>query len=105
MSFAPWMNYIRAAAKSSFISGKVRKVHYKMNDGAEMLEEYSMETGILIRRAWKKRTDVLCMKPAEDDLTGIRFEWDIELGELGSMPTTGEFMVKEANTAVSLNVH
>lgn len=101
MSFEPWLNYLRTAEKASIITGKVRKVHYKMCDGAEMLEEYSMETGILIRRAWKKRTDVLCMKPADDDLN-TRFDWNIELGELPSQQSTGEFMVKESSATVSM---
>lgn len=101
MSYEPWLNYLRTAEKVSIIAGKVRKVHYKMCDGAEMLEEYSMETGILIRRAWKKQTDVLCMKPADDDLN-IRFDWNIELGELASQPITGEFVVKESSATVSM---
>lgn len=100
MSYEPWLNYLRTAEKSSIISGKVRKVHYKMTDNAEMLEEYSMDTGILMRRAWKKRTDVLCMKVADDDLSGL-LEWDIEVGDLATLPSSGEFMVKESTTAVS----
>lgn len=102
MSYEPWLNCIRNAEKSSFITGKIRKVHYKLNDGSEMLEEYSMDTGILMRRAWKKKTDVLCMKPADDNINNIMYEWNIELGELVPMPSAGDFMVKESNTAVSI---
>lgn len=101
MSFEPWLNYLRNAEKTSFITGKIRKVHYKFSDGAEMLEEYSMETGVLMRRAWKKKQDVLCMQRANDNLNKTLFNWDIELGELAPVTQTDDFMVKESNTAVS----
>lgn len=72
-----------------------------MLDRAEMLEEYSMETGILLRRAWKKGTDVLCMKLPDDELSSY-MKWDIEVGELAALPSSDEFMVKESTTAVSI---
>lgn len=100
MSFEPWLNYIKNAEKSSFISGKIRKVHYKCGDGAEMLEEYSMDTGVLMRRGWKKRNDVLCMQPAGEDANKILHNWDIELGEVISTKPSDDFLVKESNTAV-----
>lgn len=101
MSYEAWLNYIRNAEKSSFISGKIRKVHYRMTDGTEMSEEYSMDTGILMRRAWKKKNDVLCMQPEENDVNSVMFNWDIELGEIVKPTIENEFMVKESNTAVS----
>lgn len=100
MSFGPWLNYIKNAEKSSFITGKIRKVHYKCNDGAEMLEEYNMDTGVLMRRGWKKKNDVLCLQPAGDDMNKILFNWDIELGEVISTKQSEDFVVKESSAAV-----
>lgn len=105
MSFEPWLNYIKNAEKSSFITGKIRKVHYKFGDGAEMLEEYNMDTGVLMRRGWKKRNDVLCMQPAGEDVNKTLFNWDIELGEVMSTKQIDDFVVKESSTAVRLHLH
>lgn len=54
---------------SNFVLGK-RKVHYKFPGGNEMAEEYSMDTNVLLRRAWK-RNDFLCREN----------EWEIEVGD------------------------
>ncbi|EAT37224.1 AAEL010760-PA [Aedes aegypti] len=70
MSYSEWLTKIRGADKSSAIQGTVRKVHYSFPDGTEMAEEYSTETGCVLRRAWKLRSDLL----RKDD-------WEIELGE------------------------
>lgn len=72
MSFETWLNLIKSAQKTSIISGKARKIHYKFPDGREMAEEYSLETGCVLRRAWKK-TKTLTSKNYD--------EWDVELGE------------------------
>lgn len=103
MSFEPWLNYIKNAEKSSFITGKIRKVHYKFSDGAEMLEEYNMDTGVLMRRGWKKKNDVLCMQPAGEDMNKTFFNWDIELGEVISTKQSDDFVVKESSTTVKYN--
>lgn len=70
MSYVQWLAKIRGADKSSAIQGTVRKVHYNFADGTEMAEEYSTETGCVLRRAWKVRSDIL----RKDD-------WEVELGE------------------------
>lgn len=70
-----------------------------------MIEEYSMDTGVIVRRAWKKKQDVLCTQPMTDDLNKTLFNWDVELGELPSTTSKtndNDFMVKESNTAVSV---
>lgn len=64
------MNLIKSAEKASFLSGKNRKVHYKFPNGSEMAEEYSMETGVLQRRAWKKNQHLM----GEGD-------WELEVGD------------------------
>lgn len=98
MSYQSWINYIQNAEKTSCISGSIRKIHYKMKDGAEMIEEYSMNTGILIKRAWKKRRDILCMET--DDMNSVYFDWDIELGDILQPIKTDEFLVKASISEV-----
>ncbi|GAB0095625.1 Protein DPCD [Sergentomyia squamirostris] len=88
MSFVEWLNLIRAAEKSSIISNNVRKIHYTFPDGREMVEEYSLETGIVQRRAWRKKQDLR----GEPD-------WEIELGEVSKeLRIGGEFLLRESNT-------
>lgn len=70
MSYENWINLLKSAEKQSFLSGKNRKVHYKFPNGSEMAEEYSMETGVIQRRAWKKRNQLM------GEAT-----WELELGE------------------------
>ncbi|XP_031638844.1 protein DPCD [Contarinia nasturtii] len=89
MSYENWMNYIKNAEKSSFISGKIRKIYYKFNDSKEMCEEYNMETGILFRRAWKKKQNIL----STDD------GWEIELGDTISNTKDLNQIIKETNKA------
>lgn len=104
MSFERWINYIQNADKSSIISGKVRKVHYRFNDGAEMVEEYSMDTGIIIRRAWKKKQNI-DVHAGFDDLNDPLLDWDIEIGNtsvhLPEKADNSNFLVKESNTTVN----
>lgn len=61
-----------------------------------MIEEYSLETGVLLRRAWKRKHE-LRGDPG----------WEIELGD--SIPDVaraddGAFMMKESNSEVSRNL-
>uniref|UniRef100_A0A182K688 Protein DPCD n=1 Tax=Anopheles christyi TaxID=43041 RepID=A0A182K688_9DIPT len=86
MSYENWLNLIKSAEKSSIIQGTVRKVHYRFPDGREMAEEYSTETGVVLRRAWKNKSALLQKE-----------DWIIELGE--SIPTglnENEVMLKES---------
>lgn len=101
MSFERWINYIRNAEKSSIISGQIRKIHYKFKD-AEMIEEYSTETGILLRRAWKKKQNALSTQMNTNPFGGSIFDWDIELGDMFPASNDANFLVKESNTAVIL---
>ncbi|KXJ74639.1 hypothetical protein RP20_CCG013233 [Aedes albopictus] len=89
MSYVEWLTKIRNAEKSSAIQGTVRKVHYTFQDGTEMAEEYSTETGCVLRRAWKVRSDLL----RNDD-------WEIELGEPipKALKNGDEFALQEAPT-------
>uniref|UniRef100_A0A182PUS0 Protein DPCD n=1 Tax=Anopheles epiroticus TaxID=199890 RepID=A0A182PUS0_9DIPT len=88
MSYENWLNLINSADKSSIIQGTVRKVHYRFPDGREMVEEYNIETGVVVRRAWKN-TSALLQKE----------DWTIELGD--SIPEglkTNEIMMKECSS-------
>lgn len=91
MSFESWINYIQNAEKSSFCSGKIQNVHYKFTDGAEMIEEYSMETWILLRRSWKKKRNIL---------DGTFVKWDIEVGDTFQSIDDLNFILKEADISV-----
>lgn len=98
MSYKTWIDYIQKAEKTSFITKNCRRIHYKFPDNVEMIEEYSMDTGICIKRAWKKNREILCMD--NDSITNINFNWDIELGEhIHSLKST-DFALKESNTEV-----
>ncbi|KAM7356892.1 protein DPCD [Cochliomyia hominivorax] len=70
MSYENWLNYLKSAEKNSMISGKSRKIFYKFPDGQQMAEEYSLNTGVVQKRAWRK-TKQLMGEP----------EWEVELGE------------------------
>lgn len=48
----------------------LKKVHYEFNKNEEMVEEYNLDTGVLTRRAWKRKTNI-----------GGEGDWEIEIGE------------------------
>ncbi|XP_055621694.1 protein DPCD [Toxorhynchites rutilus septentrionalis] len=88
MSYVAWLSKIRSADKSSAIQGTVRKVHYSFPDGNEMIEEYSTETGVILRRAWKVRSDLL-----KND------NWSIELGDaIPKVEKNDGFLMREASS-------
>lgn len=95
MSFESWLNKIKNAEKSSVITGRSRKIHYKFADGQEMAEEYSMDTGVIQRRAWKREKTL-----------GGEPDWDIELGDkVRSLNSEDKFIVQEAVTEVSYSIY
>lgn len=47
----------------------MRKIHYKLPDGKEMVEEYNLETDVLQRRMWK----------VYDAFRGEK--WEVEIGD------------------------
>ncbi|XP_054265489.1 protein DPCD [Macrosteles quadrilineatus] len=65
-----WYRQIKAAEKTSIVQDGKRKFHYKFHDGQEMAEEYSMETNVLLRRAWKKKNPI---RGSGD--------WEVEIGD------------------------
>lgn len=95
MSYSDWINHLRNAEKTSTLNGNSRKIHYKFSDGSEMVEEYSMETGVCLRRAWKKK----------HELRGDP-DWETELGEpvrnIEEAAKETTFLVKESSSEVSI---
>lgn len=70
MTFCMWLQSIKQAEKTSFVHGNVRTVYYRFLDGREMIEEYSVETGLVLKRAWKIKSRLIRKE-----------EWQIELGD------------------------
>lgn len=96
MSFAAWLHRIQTAEKTSIISGEFRKFHYKFTDGREMAEEYSLQTGVCMRRAWRNATSLT---------KGPSAEWQLELGDVVRPlnPSATQFVVKESLTEPQLS--
>ncbi|XP_037938877.1 protein DPCD [Teleopsis dalmanni] len=100
MSYQFWIDYLNAAKKTSFISGKCRKILYEFPDGKTMAEEYSLDTGIVQRRSWKK-----CKQ-----LTGEP-EWEMEIGEIPrqigqinkNSTTVSDFILRESDSQPELS--
>lgn len=105
MSYSNWLNYLKSAEKSSIIQHGVRKLWYKFPDSHEMMEEYSIQTGMILKRAWKKKRDLLTCSPNDSLLSDGRFEWDYELGDFTKpLNNDTDFFVAESSTTVS-SVH
>lgn len=106
MSFERWMNYIENANKTSIITGNIRKVHYRFEDGTEMIEEYSMDTGIIVRRAWKKKQKIDVHGAFNSSIDPL-LDLDIEIGNanvhLPEKVDDSDFLVKESNSTVICN--
>ncbi|KAK3911295.1 Protein DPCD [Frankliniella fusca] len=64
-----WIPYLSAAKKSCLVENGVRKVHYNLPDGKEMVEEYNLQTDVLQRRMWK----------VSDTVRGEK--WNVEVGD------------------------
>ncbi|XP_050092891.1 protein DPCD [Anopheles aquasalis] len=88
MTFSIWLQSIKKAEKTSSVLGNVRTVYYRFSDGREMIEEYSIETGLVLKRAWKVQSRLTRKE-----------EWQIELGD-SKCPSLidNEPMLKEAET-------
>lgn len=86
-----WVSYLSSAKRSALVENGVRKIHYKLPDGKEMVEEYSMCTDVLQRRMWK----------VFDPFRGEK--WDVELGDpLAVLDNVDSIGIKENSTAPTL---
>ncbi|KOB74943.1 hypothetical protein OBRU01_08267 [Operophtera brumata] len=48
-----WYRSLVDAEKTCLKEDKLKKIHYKFDDGREMVEEYNVDTQVMCRRAWK----------------------------------------------------
>lgn len=90
-SFIRATNYSRSSTfQNLLISGK-RKVHFLMEDGKEMVEEYSNDTNVVVRRAWRQKGKL-----------GQDIGWEVEIGD--PEPTRAENLdnigIRESSSAV-----
>jgi len=65
-----WLNIIQNARKTAIIEDGKRKVHFLLEDRKEMVEEYNMDTNVVVRRAWKK-----------ENRFGTDIGWVVEVGD------------------------
>ncbi|XP_015602896.1 protein DPCD [Cephus cinctus] len=55
MGSEAWLRLIQGAKKTAIIQDGKRKVHFLLEDGREMVEEYHLDTNVLVKRAWKEK--------------------------------------------------
>uniref|UniRef100_A0A1B6CBF2 Protein DPCD n=1 Tax=Clastoptera arizonana TaxID=38151 RepID=A0A1B6CBF2_9HEMI len=67
-----WLDQIKTSEKTCCIVNGCRKVHYKFLDKREMVEEYSLETNVLLRRAWKNNNQISSRQGNV---------WEVEIGD------------------------
>lgn len=102
MSYERWLNYIQNADKSSFLIGKNRRFYYKFKDGAEMIEEYNMETGILSRRTWKRNV-LRTIEINNENVFENSMDWDVEVGDMYTSGNKSD-LLQESDATVKIHV-
>ncbi|CAH2982476.1 unnamed protein product [Chilo suppressalis] len=65
-----WYKSLMEAEKSCLKEDKIKKIHYKFDDDREMVEEYNVDTQVLLRRAWKVKGKL-----------GGEGQWSVEIGD------------------------
>lgn len=65
-----WYQNLLRAEKSCLKEDKIKKIHYKFEDDKEMVEEYNVDTEVLLRRVWKVKGKL-----------GGEGKWDVEVGD------------------------
>lgn len=85
-----WVSLLQNAQKSCMVQGNLKKVHYDLADGRELVEEYNTDTGVLTRRAWKVKSDI-----------GGDGQWDIEIGDPEPTRLRDDNYIKEDSTQVN----
>ncbi|CAG7690104.1 unnamed protein product [Allacma fusca] len=69
-----WFLQLSQASKSCLVSkAGIKRVHYKLPDGREMLEDWKMSEGKareLVGRYWRKKS-----------IVGNHLAWDVEMGD------------------------
>lgn len=87
-----WLAQLKNAKKSCMVQHNLKKVHYALADGREMVEEYNMDTNVVTRRAWKVQNKM-----------GGEGDWNIELGdaEPNFNKDSEQILIKEDSSQVS----
>ncbi|XP_076669204.1 protein DPCD [Andrena cerasifolii] len=89
MAADQWLNLIQSAKKTAIIQDGKRKIHFLMEDGREMVEEYHLETNVLVRRAWKEKGKL-----------GQDVDWNVEIGDPQPRQNNIEiYGIEESSTA------
>ncbi|XP_077259467.1 protein DPCD isoform X1 [Temnothorax americanus] len=70
MTSKSWLKIIQDARKTAVIEDGKRKVHFLLEDGKEMVEEYNTDTNVVVRRAWKEKNNF-----------GTNVGWTVEVGD------------------------
>jgi len=64
------LSLIDNAKKTAIIQDGKRKVHFLLEDGREMVEEYNLDTNVLTRRTWREKGKL-----------GQNVGWTVEVGD------------------------
>ncbi|XP_032683725.1 protein DPCD [Odontomachus brunneus] len=72
MSSESWLATLQNAQKTACIQDGKRKVHYLLKNKQEMIEEYNLDTNVVVRRTWRKRNQF------EKEIG-----WSVEIGDPG----------------------
>ncbi|KMQ89102.1 protein dpcd-like protein [Lasius niger] len=65
-----WLRNIQNAKITVLIEDGKRKVHFLLENGTEMVEEYNIDTNVVMRRIWKKKNSF-----------GTDIGWTVEIGD------------------------
>lgn len=85
-----WYRSLVDAEKTCLKEDKLKKIHYKFEDGREMVEEYNVDTNVMCRRAWKVKGKI-----------GGEGKWDVEVGDpIPDASPNNDVDIKEANDQV-----
>ena len=87
-----WYKSLLNAEKTCLKEDKIKKIHYKFEDGREMVEEYNVDTHVLLRRAWKMKGKL-----------GGEGKWSVEVGDPipDATPNTDVLDIIESKDQVS----
>lgn len=90
-----WYKSLLSAEKSCLKQDKIKKIHHKFEDAKEMVEEYNVDTQVLLRRAWKVKTKL-----------GGDGKWDVEIGDPipDATPHVETAEILESNDQVSFKL-
>ncbi|XP_071090278.1 protein DPCD-like [Haliotis cracherodii] len=65
-----WLEKLKEAQKTCLVQDGRRKIHFTFKDGAEMTEEYDLQTSELVVRRWRRQGQL-----------GGAGKWETEVGE------------------------